>query len=198
MLTIGLTGDVGAGKSTLCRVWRGMGATVFDADTIARDMWKLPSVQEAAEKRWGVGFFSGEWRSVLAEIAARIFNDEEEYKFASGLLHDATMRELERLVKASSGWVVVEIPLLYECGVPEWIDGVAYAAASFEKRIKRNKTRGWDAEEVRRRDAKLLPREEKIARADWVIENAGTLEEWEAKAAELGRFFKNHEKLKSA
>jgi dephospho-CoA kinase len=39
MLTIGLTGDVGAGKSTLCRVWSGMGATVLDADTVARDMW---------------------------------------------------------------------------------------------------------------------------------------------------------------
>jgi dephospho-CoA kinase len=189
MLTIGLTGDVGAGKSTLCRVWSGMGATVLDADTVARDMWKLPDVQQAAAERWGGGFFEGEWKSVLAKIASKIFTNDAEYAFASQLLHGATIKELKRRVDSSSGWVVVEIPLLYECGVPDWFDGVVFAAASVEKRIERNKKRNWDANEVRRRDAKLMPREDKIKRADWVLENSGTLAEWEQKARSLGEMF---------
>ncbi len=189
MLTIGLTGDVGAGKSTLCRVWNAMGATVFNADTIAREMWKLPEIQKKAEERWGAGFFDGEWKTVLAKIASKIFSDDDEYIFASELLHCPTMEELKRLVNKSSGWVVIEIPLLYECGLPDWIDGVVYAAASLEKRMERNKVRGWDETEIRRRDRKLLPRAEKLCRADWVIENTGTLEEWEKKARELGRIF---------
>ncbi len=46
MLTVGLTGDVGAGKSTLSRVWKDMGATVIDADRAARDMWDLPEIRK--------------------------------------------------------------------------------------------------------------------------------------------------------
>ena len=189
MLTIGLTGDVGAGKSTLCRVWSGMGAAVFDADTIARDLWKRQDVQREAEQRWGNGFFKGEWKDVLARIAAKIFTDDAEYTFASQLLHGATMKELRRLIDASTGWVVAEIPLLYECGAADWFDGVVFAAASVEKRIERNKKRSWDENEVRRRDAKLMPREDKIKRADWVLENTGTLAEWEQKARSLGEMF---------
>ena len=60
MLTVGLTGDVGAGKSTLARVWEEMGATVIDADRVARDMWKDPDVQRKAAERWGSDFFGGD------------------------------------------------------------------------------------------------------------------------------------------
>lgn len=189
MLTIGLTGDVGAGKSTLCRVWREMGATIFDADTIARNMWKLPDVQIKTEKRWGPGFFEGDWDAVLAKIAEKIFSDDLEYIFVSELIHDRTKRELKNCVEQSSGWVVVEIPLLYECGIPDWIDYVIYAAASIEKRIESNAVRNWDSDELLRREGRLIPREEKLCLADLVIENIGTIEEWETKAQELGKIF---------
>ena len=79
MLTLGLTGDVGAGKSTLCSVWRSMGISVFDADTVAREMWRSEDVQKKACFRWGDDFFDGEWKSVLKKIADKIFNSKEEY-----------------------------------------------------------------------------------------------------------------------
>lgn len=189
MLTIGLTGDVGAGKSTLCRVWKRMGATVYDADTVARSMWNLPEVRKTAEKRWGKGFFKGKSSVVFSKIANKIFNDNEEYEFVSKLLHKRTMEELERLIKSSEGLVIVEIPLLYECGVSNWFDGVVYAAASIEKRVERNVTRNWSSEEILRRESKLISREEKISRSDWVLENTGTLKEWRIKARKLGKIF---------
>lgn len=189
MLTVGLTGDVGAGKTTLSRIWQTMGATVFNADDIARDMWKLPEIQKKAEARWGAGFFEGDWRIVLDRIAEKIFRDEEEYRFASSLIHASTMNELKRRVEQSKGWVVVEIPLLYECGLPDWIDEVVFVSATPEKRVERNKIRGWDENEIRRRDSKLLSRSEKINRADWVIENTGSVEDLETKARELALIF---------
>ncbi len=186
MLTVGLTGDVGAGKSTLCRVFAAMGAKILDADSVARDMWRCGDVQRQAEARWGAGFFKGEWKNVLSKIADKIFSSEEEYKFASSLLHSATMNELKTLAESSaSDLTIVEIPLLYECGVPGWIDGVIYAAAPLEKRVERNASRNWNKSEILRREAKLMPREEKIRRADWFLENTGTADEWEAKAREL-------------
>jgi dephospho-CoA kinase len=194
LLTVGLTGDVGAGKSTLARVWQEMGATVIDADRVARDMWNDPAVQKKAAERWGCDFFDGDQKSVYAKIAAKIFSDEEEYEFVSDLLHPATISTIEEFVKGADGWVVVEIPLLFECGRPEWMDIVVFVSASPEKRAVRNASRGWDPDEIKRRESRLMPRDEKIRRSDWVLENSGTKEEWEAKARELGKIFMEKER----
>lgn len=190
MLKVGLTGDVGAGKSTLCGVWRGMGADVFDADAIAKKMWFLPEVRQKAEARWGAGFLDGSSKEALGRIAEKIFTDDEEYEFAAALIHGPVMAEMKRMIDCSgSAWVVAEVPLLYEYGVPRWIDGVVYASAPFEKRVERNKNRGWDSGEILRRERRLLPRAKKMRLADWVLENSGTEDEWRAKARALGQFF---------
>ena len=194
MLTVGLTGDVGAGKSTLSKVWEDMGAAVIDADRVARDMWQLPDVQKRASERWGSDFFEDDQKSVFAKIAEKIFSDEREYEFVSDLLHPATIAAIEEIVKNADGWVVVEIPLLFECGRPKWMDFVVFASASAEKRVERNASRGWDAAEIKRRESRLMPRDEKIKRSDWVLENSGTKEEWEAKARELGNIFLEKER----
>ena len=191
MSIIGLTGDVGAGKSTLCSVWREMGARVIDADTVARSMWDRADVRAEAEKRWGAGFFDEpDHKTLWAKIAAKIFNDAEEYKFASALIHRRTGEELKKLAHESKGWTIVEIPLLYEGGHDSWLDYVVYAAAPFDKRVARNAKRNWNAEEVSRREAKLLPGEEKMAKADFVLVNDGTEDEWKQKARRLGEKLK--------
>ena len=66
MPTIGLTGDVGAGKSTLCKEWAAMGARVIDSDSVARSLWDDPQIQREAEKRWGAGFFNALHRVLWA------------------------------------------------------------------------------------------------------------------------------------
>lgn len=187
MSIIGLTGDVGAGKSTLCSVWREMGAHVIDADTVARAMWDMPDVRSEAEKRWGEGFFNEpDHKKLWAKIAAKIFNDEKEYEFSSGLIHRRTGEQLRKEAREAGGWVIVEIPLLYETGHNEWLDYVVYASAPFEKRVARNAKRNWNAEEVSRRETKLLPSAEKMRKADFVLVNDGTEEEWKEKARVLG------------
>ena len=196
MLILGLTGDVGAGKSTICRVWKSMGASVFDADSVARDMWKSEEVQKKACARWGDDFFSGEWRCVLKKIADKIFGSEEEYSFASSLLHKATIKELKNLAANAGGLVILEIPLLYECGEESMFDGVIYASASLEKRAERNVSRGWNKSEIMRRENRLMDRAEKIRRSDWVLENDGTADEWEEKAVKLGKIFLSDPRVK--
>lgn len=194
MLTVGLTGDVGAGKSTLSRVWKEMGATVIDADRVAREMWKLTDVQKKTAERWGSDFFEGDQKYVFAKIAEKIFSDEREYEFVSELLHPATIAAIEDIVKNANGWIVVEIPLLFECGRPKWLDYVVFASASLQKRVERNASRGWDAAEIKRRENRLMAREEKLRMSDWVLDNSGTKDEWEAKASELGKIFLEKER----
>lgn len=189
-MILGLTGDVGAGKSTISRVWREMGAEVFDADSTAKNLWFREDIQKEAEKRWGEGFFSCEESELLKKLADKIFNCDEEYEFASELLHEATIEELKnKALNSSAELVIVEIPLLFECGRPEWIEGVIYVSAPVEKRAERNKSRGWDCEELTRREEHLIPREEKMASADWILVNSGSCEEWIEQGRTMGKSF---------
>lgn len=187
MLTIGLTGDVGAGKSTLSRVLKKMGATVIDADSVARNLWKLSEVRKTAEKRWGKDFFKDKSSVVYSKIANIIFNNEDEYDFVTKLLHKRTLEELKILIDESDGLVIVEIPLLFECDISDWFDGIIYVTAEIDKRSELIARRNWNIEEVLRREAKMMPREEKISRSDWILENKGSLKEWKAKSKELGK-----------
>lgn len=186
MSIIGLTGDVGAGKSTLCKEWAAMGACIIDADTVARSLWDDPEIQRKAEERWGAGFFNAPHKELWAKIAAKIFTDEEEYAFSSKLLHAKTIEKIKEIAEKAGGWVVAEIPLLYEGGYDSWLKHIVYATAPFAKRVERNATRNWNANEVSRRECRLLPSEQKIAKAEFVLVNDGTLDEWRAKARELG------------
>lgn len=187
MPIVGLTGDVGAGKSTLCSELAACGACIIDADSVARALWDDPDIRRAAEERWGKGFFDVPRKEMYARIAAKIFGNDAEYDFASKLLHKKTMENIVSQAESAGGTVVAEIPLLYEGGYEKLVDFVVYAACGFEERVGRNAKRSWNAEEIARREAHLLPRGEKIARADLVLVNDGSEEEWRKKARGLWR-----------
>lgn len=188
MFVVGLTGDVGAGKSALSGVWRTMGARVIDADEAAKRQWSVPEIRERAAARWGGEIFRGDGVN-FARIAEIAFADENEYRYMIELIHPATRADLTREVRASGGWVVVEIPLLFEGVRHDWIDFVVYATAPLEERIARNRVRGWDAEEVARRERFLLDPREKRAMADLVLSNDSTLEAWAETARRTGALF---------
>lgn len=166
-----------------------MGALVVDADAVAKKQWDDPDVRCRAAVRWGADFFIGDKKDIYTKIAARIFGNEAEYKFATELIHEATFKEIKRIIAQSSGWVALEIPLLFESGHYQWLDYIVYASATYEKRVERNRSRGWDEKEMTRRENWFMPREEKISRSDFVLENDGTIEEWEGKGRLLGQFF---------
>ncbi len=189
MLTVALTGDVGAGKSTVARVWRDMGACVIDADAVAKRQWLRPEVMEQAVARWGDSVRRADGSPDYAAIARHAFQNEEEHAFTNALIHPGARTDLTCAAKAGNGWIVAEIPLLFESGMHDWIDCVAYAAAPIERRIERNAVRGWDAQEILRRERLLLPSAEKQARADFVLFNDGDLEAWKAEARRLGALF---------
>lgn len=189
MFSTGLTGDVGAGKSTLARVWRSLGATVIDSDAVAKAQWDDPDVMRAAVARWGEAVRAPDGRPIYAEIARRAFADEREYDLMLDLIMPGTRAELTRLLASARGWVVAEIPLLFENGWRDRIDCVVYAAAPIEMRAERSASRGLDAAEIARRESRLMPSSEKRLLSDEVLENAGSYDEWTALAREHGERF---------
>ncbi|MDD2452500.1 MAG: dephospho-CoA kinase [Synergistaceae bacterium] len=190
MLALGVTGDVGAGKSTVSRIWREMGASVLDADEIVKSVWKRAEILEAASSRWGKDILGKEGLIVSWKVAAKAFSDPGEYRWMCGLIHPPVRVEMERAAASLEGWVVAEIPLLFEGGVPWWIDATVYVTADPAARASRNAARGLDSEELARRESFLLPCEEKKIRASIVLDNSRSREHLLGKARETGCLFR--------
>ena len=188
MFVVAVTGDVGAGKSTLVEVWRSMGAEIVSADEVAKDQWRKPEIMAAMVARWGDEVLTN-GAPDFAKIARVVFANEEENRFTRALIHPGTWEEITKIVRSLRGWVVVEIPLLFESGRHDWIDCVVYVTAPKAARSSRNAARGWRAGEVERRERFLLASDEKQALSDVVLTNDGSRDEWEAEARELGTLF---------
>ena len=163
-----VTGDIGSGKSTVSRLL----GRCLDADVMAKELWNAPEVKAEAVCRWGREILGPDGGVILAKVAEVVFSSKREHDFCSSLLHPRVMEELRR---RAGDYDVLEIPLLPEVGRPEWIGRVIYVAAEFEVRAERCRVRGWDREELLRRESFLLPREERMAVCDVVVRNDGDI-----------------------
>ena len=193
MAVIAVTGDIGAGKSTLSRMLAQLiKCPVFDADKIAAEVWTRPEVLRVFSQRWGDDILDSKGNIIRPKIAEKIFTDDEEHKFCNSVIHPLVMNEIHRLTAGNSD-SVAEIPLLPETGRPEWIDRVIYVTADFGIRAERcRNSRGWTDDELRRREKFLLPQSERLRICDYVIRSENSLSELKAKAV---KFLQENETL---
>jgi dephospho-CoA kinase len=174
MLRIGLTGSIGSGKSTLARILRQRGVVVLDADEYARE-----AAVVLREKICAV--FPGaclEGDLDRRALARMVFEDAEARTRLEAIIHPYVRRRFDeetvRLSSEQAHLVVYEIPLLFERGWEQRLDGVLVVAADDEARIERVMQRnGISREEVLARDAVQTPQAEKVRRANWVLWNDG-------------------------
>jgi len=174
-IIIGLTGNIGSGKSTVAALLREMGYPVLDADLLAE---RARELKKAELKALFPEAFRGEEldRRRLAQV---VFQDPQKLRALEALLHPEVRRLLaEELSRIEAPLVFVEIPLLFEKGWEGRLDGVVLVAAPLEERLRRVMARsGLSREEVLARERAQMPEEEKRRRATWVLENRGSLEE---------------------
>ena len=190
MFVVALTGDVGSGKSTVARTWGEQGASVLDSDVIAREQWLKQDVLREAVSRWGESILDTTGKIDLLGLRELVFASEGDYQFTCSLIHPHTRRETERRIALLRGWVVLEIPLLYETGRPQWVDYVVYVESSPAFKQKQASLRGWHDGDLQRRERFLLPSEQKKRQADVVYTNDADLTHWVASAAEQGALLK--------
>ncbi|WP_117238495.1 dephospho-CoA kinase [Thermus sediminis] len=173
-IIIGLTGNIGSGKSTVAAFLREMGYPVLDADLLAE---RARELKRAELKALFPEAFHGEEldRRRLAQV---VFSDPERLRALEALIHPEVRRLLwEELARLGAPLVFLEIPLLLEKGWEERLDGVILVAAPLEERLRRVMARsGLSREEVLARERAQMPEEEKRRRATWVLENRGTFE----------------------
>jgi dephospho-CoA kinase len=191
MLKVGLTGNIGAGKSAVASVWRSLGATVVDADDLARRVVE-PGTRALAEiaGAWGSEVVARDGELDRAALRRIVFADPDARERLEAIVHPAVakLRDAEYAEAAGRGEKVVvgEIPLLFEAGLVDEFDVVVLVDAPEETRMLRLVGgRSLDPQDARAMIAAQMPAELKRARADVVIENTGSLADLERRAAEV-------------
>jgi dephospho-CoA kinase len=183
VIAIGLTGGIGAGKSTVSALLADHGALVIDADVLAREAVE-PGRPAWAEvrRRFGESVVREDGSIDRQALAAVVFSDESALRDLNSIVHPEVARTMgERLaLEASTDHVVVlDIPLLAEGGRERYpLAGVLVVDCPVELAIDRLVAeRGMDRADAERRVAAQAPREVRLKMADFVIMNMGTLEE---------------------
>ena len=182
-LLIGITGNIGSGKSSFIKFILQQGYRVLFADTIAKQKLDDPDVKAILAKRWGDGILS-DGAPDHHKIAEIVFQHEHEREYLNSLIHPLVLQDFQDIVATSQEqYLIFEIPLLFEAGLQACFDFICLITASEETRIQRLKERNpHDLDNQIRRLKAQLPESQKLALADLVIDNSGSLSELEARA----------------
>ncbi len=184
MVKVALTGNYGSGKSRVLSVFREMGAFCIDADRIVAELLEDREVLDMIRKAAGDGVFEEEKLS-KKKLAGLIFADPAVRASVEGIIHPLVIKEIEEsLSKNSSAPIAfIEIPLLYEKGYEHMFDRVIAVYVDEKTALARLMAQGIPPASARQRLSVQMPLLEKVARADYVINNQGAIEEtiWQAK-----------------
>jgi dephospho-CoA kinase len=179
---VGLTGGLGAGKSTALEALARLGAETISSDAIVHELYEGKELRDAVVGRWGQEVAPGE--SVdRAAVAQRAFAGDQERRWLEQQIWPlvgarvAAWLEQARAREPAPAAAVVEVPLLFEAGLEGIYDATIAVLAAEDVRAARAAARGHEA--VGERDARQLPQEEKARRATYVVRNDGTVEELE-------------------
>lgn len=183
-LRLGLTGSIGAGKSTVAALLREAGLTVIDADALARAITADPAVLAEIAVLWPNVVQTGpagQPQLDRAALAQRVFASAADLAALEAITHPriraATALALTQAAERGESWVVQDIPLLFEKGLHQGMNAVWVVDAPLELRLERLAQRsGLTREQALAREAAQWPPERKRASADVVLDNSSTLE----------------------
>jgi len=188
MLMVGLTGGIGAGKSTVAAMLADRGAVVIDADRIAREVVEpgTPTLAKLVE-RFGPGILHADGSLDRPKLAAVAFVDDETRKELEAITHPAIGEEfLRRVAEAPAEAVVIhDVPLLVESKRGFEYACVIVVEAPLELRLDRLEARGVDRDDARRRIGLQATDEDRRKVATWVVDNAGDLAHLEKQISDI-------------
>jgi dephospho-CoA kinase len=193
MLLVGLTGGIGAGKSTVSTLLAERGAVIVDADVIARELQAPGSpVLDRMAERFGAHVILDDGSLDRAAVAAIVFGDSDDAKTAladlNGIVHPAMQSEIERQVTEQADTeriVVLDFPLLGE-NPRDDVAATIVVDVPHEIAIERLVGfRGMDEVDARKRIASQISREDRLATATYVVDNSGDLDQLRSEVAGL-------------
>ena len=185
---VGLTGGMGAGKSTALAALRELGAEVISSDEVVHELYESPEVVAALSERFGPEVAPG--GSIdRPELARRAFATSEDRAWLEGLVWPLVGRRIAswledaRALDPQPRAAVVEVPLLFEAGLQDGYDATIAVLADESLRRARADARGQVL--LDERDARQLSQQEKAARATFVVRNDGTEQDLSRQLSEV-------------
>lgn len=185
MILIGLTGNIASGKSEVAKMLADRGATIIDADVLAREAVR-PETQALRDivKRWGKDILKQDGSLDRTALRQIVFADQSELDALNRIVHPGVTRlrdrEIARARERGDQIVVCVIPLLFERNLVDEFDAIVLVDAPRPLRLERLvATRGLEETDAMNMIAAQMPAELKRARADYVIENNGSLDDLE-------------------
>ena len=191
MLLVGLTGNIGSGKSTVAQMLSERGATIIDADVLARRAVELgTAAYDKIVARWGSAVQSPDGHLDRAALRRIVFADHDQLEELNAIVHPEVERLRARLVEQArlrgDLVVVCDIPLLFERHMTDRVDRIILVDATRGVRLERLVVdRGLRETEAMDMIAAQMPAELKRARADFVIDNDGTLTQLERRVNDV-------------
>ncbi len=182
-MKVGLTGGIGAGKSTVADLFSQKGAVVIRSDELARQVIEpqTPGFQQVID-RFGKDFVNSEGYIDRAKLAQIVFQDDAALKDLENIVHPLVRSKTNELVNQHTAETIIvnEIPLLLEKKMESLFDFLVIVISSEKNRLERLAQRGLTIEQATARMAKQVSDDERRAAADFLIVNDGNLDQLEA------------------
>jgi dephospho-CoA kinase len=182
VLTVGLTGNVASGKTTVADRWREAGVTIVDADRLGHEVLEEDAeAREALVAEFGPGILEPGGAIDRAALGDAAFASPARVARLNAIVHPPLLerldRELEQAREAGAVLAVVDAALVFEFGLGEVLDVLVLVTAPASVREERlSGSRGMDAERFRRVMETQIPDEEKVEACDYVILNDGSID----------------------
>ena len=174
MLRVAISGNIGSGKSTVCRIFESLGIRVYYADKEAKKFYKNPDVFVAVKKLFGDLIYDQDGNLKRADLARIVFNDPQKLKQLNAIIHPLVLQDFlqwsERNKKGD--YILYESALLFESGFIKYFDQSILVTAPAELAMLRVMERdGISEEDFISRAANQNAEDHKLKLADHIIEN---------------------------
>jgi dephospho-CoA kinase len=195
MIRLGVTGGIGSGKSLVCSLFASLGVPVLSADDIAKDIMRNDDdVRRELLRLLGDAAFNPDGSLDRRYIASRIFSDRSLQRKLNAAVHPRVENELDRrLAELEAGGAraaIVEAALIYEAGYDRSLDAVIVVDADKRERLRRIVVRDKASpSDVLKRMNAQWPAARKLAKADYVVRNDGSMEDLERNVRFLHTLF---------
>lgn len=186
-MVLGVTGSIGAGKSTVCNIFREKNIPVIDADKIGHEVLTYEEVKKQLFEKFG-NVFDKENNVDRQKLSSLVFNNKDNLNILNNITHPIIKNKIKdeiAILKENNSFIVCEIPLLFECGWEDLVDKTLLVYISKEETIKRLIKRGMTEKDAILRYNSQMSIEKKLKKADFLINNKENLQKLAFKLAKV-------------
>jgi dephospho-CoA kinase len=183
VLVVGVIGGIGSGKSEVARILaEEAGGRVISGDRVGHEVLREPDIREQVVRRWGEGILDAQGEVDRKKLGGIVFADKSELQSLETRVHprikECIREELEAARRDGSvPLVVLDAAIMVEAGWADVCDRLVFVEVPWEVRLERVvRARGWSASHLGSREKAQLPLNEKVRRANHVLDNAGSVE----------------------